>query len=171
MEGVKNEEKGEHKEEVDTLTPKCKTRTLPSSFFSRSFNASGVRGHPSSILTQSDKHTQKTNYPVTLKFFFSAPLFRPDRVHLFCQALIWVRWVCIQTVFIWNLDDSGKGSQWFFFFWWEDTVHMSQKDCAQFTHWFFYEIQSYYEFFLFIAVENYSNERIWEKPTLIFIMQ
>lgn len=45
-------------------------RPLP---FSRSFNASGVRGRPSSILTQSHKHTLKTNYPVTLKFFFSAP--------------------------------------------------------------------------------------------------
>lgn len=36
--------------------------------FSLSFNAPGVRGHPSSTLGQSYKHPQKTNYPVTLKF-------------------------------------------------------------------------------------------------------
>lgn len=54
---------------MDILTPKCKTRMPPPlSPFSRSFKASGVRGHPSSILTQSHKHTAKTNHPVTLKF-------------------------------------------------------------------------------------------------------
>lgn len=68
QQGGTEREKGD-KEVMDTLTPlRPVRRPLP---FSWSSKASEVRGRPSFILTV--KHTQKTNYPVTLKFFFSAP--------------------------------------------------------------------------------------------------
>lgn len=78
-------------------------------------HASGVRGPPSSVLTQSHICTLKTNYPVTLKFSLSVSLFWLGGVHLcsgvfssklcLCHNLVYNDWrplLRFEEVWLWE---------------------------------------------------------------------
>lgn len=69
-------------------TPMYRTRVPPSPLFLGPLMPQGSEVVPPPY-SHSHTNTQKTNYPVTPKFSSSALLFRPDSVHLFCQASIW----------------------------------------------------------------------------------